>query len=130
MSDVNWSNYPNFKKREFDCRHTGRNEMQPKFMDALQALRTEYGKAIIVSSGYRDPSHPVERTKSRPGIHTTGLAADIVVRGAEAYRLIELAIKHGFTGIGVQQKGDSRYIHLDYAPIGGERYPRPTVWSY
>lgn len=33
-----WSKYPNFKQSEFDCKETGENDMQPEFMDKLQAL--------------------------------------------------------------------------------------------
>jgi zinc D-Ala-D-Ala carboxypeptidase len=127
---TDWNKYPNFSKREFDCKHTGRNDMQPEFMEALQSLRTEYGKPLVVSSGYRDVTHPAESGKNQPGIHTEGLAVDITIRGADAYRFLGLAIKHGFTGIGVSQKGASRYIHLDLAPTNSKRYPRPTVWSY
>jgi hypothetical protein len=32
----------------------------------------------------------------------------------------------GFTGIGVQQKGSRRFIHLDVL----QNPPRPNVWSY
>jgi hypothetical protein len=32
----------------------------------------------------------------------------------------------GFTGIGVQQKGTGRFIHVDLT-VGQNR---PTVWSY
>lgn len=34
-----------------------------------------------------------------------------------------------FTGIGIQQKGGDRYIHLDNLP-NAPGQPRPTVWSY
>ena len=33
-----------------------------------------------------------------------------------------------FTGIGIQQKGSGRFIHLDMAPA--EQLPRPMIWSY
>jgi hypothetical protein len=38
-------------------------------------------------------------------------------------------MKMGFSGIGVSQKGDSRFIHLDDLEDSNER-PRPWVWSY
>ena len=44
-------------------------------------------------------------------------------------RFITHAQEYGFTGIGVNQKGNSRFIHLDIADHSEER-PRPTVWSY
>lgn len=126
MSDLvtDWSPYPNFSKREFDCKHTGRNRMRADFMAKLQALRSEFGKPMVISSGYRDPSHPVEARKSLPGTHAHGIACDIRCHGPECFEVLALALKHGFTGIGIAQKGGSRFIHLDI------RRTVPTVWSY
>ena len=123
---MDWTKYPNFKESEFDCKHTGKNEMKPEFMDKLQALRTEYGKSMTITSGYRHPSHPIERRKTISGEHSSGLACDVAVQGADAYRIIQLAIKHGFTRIGVQQKGTGRFIHLGMS----KDLPNPTIWSY
>ncbi|MAD75148.1 MAG: peptidase M15 [Rheinheimera sp.] len=124
---MDWSNYPNFSKAEFDCKHTGKCEMEPAFMDRLQTLRIAFGKPMQISSGYRAPQHPIEAAKAKPGPHSTGRACDVVVRGSDALKLVELAIKHGFTGIGVNQKGNARFIHLDdLSSIDG----RPTIWSY
>jgi zinc D-Ala-D-Ala carboxypeptidase len=127
---VNWNHYRNFVEDEFRCKHTGRVEMDPDFMDRLQALRTDYGRPMVISSGYRHPSHPVEMKKPRPGAHTFGRAADILVSHADAVHLLELAIKHGFTGFGVAQKpGSTRFLHLDDMEPETTR-PRPAIWSY
>jgi zinc D-Ala-D-Ala carboxypeptidase len=126
-ADVNWSDYPNFTEAEFRCKHTGKCEMEPEFMARLQRLRDAYGKPMTITSGYRDRTHPVEAKKSGSGAHTTGRACDVAVRGADALRLIGLALELGFTGIGVQQKGGSRFIHLDDVTDG---LPRPMIWSY
>jgi uncharacterized protein YcbK (DUF882 family) len=103
--------------------------MDAEFMDRLQRLRTAYGKPMTVTSGYRHKTHPKEVAKALPGAHTYGRAADIAVEGHDAMRLIRLALDFGFTGIGVQQKGFGRFIHLDDMPAGG-RLPRPAIWSY
>ena len=124
---MNWDDYPNFSKAEFDCKHTGKNEMKPEFLELLQELRTQYGKPIIINSGYRDPSHPVEFRKNSPGTHSLGLAADIRCQGEEAYRILDLAFKLGFCGIGVKQHGLYRFIHLD---IAAHPFARPSLWSY
>lgn len=126
----NWAAYPNFKKEEFDCRVSGENDMQTAFMDKLQALRSEYGKPMRITSGYRHPKkHPIENAKETPGVHAYGRAADIAVSGSDAHLLLSLALKHGFTGIGVSQKGKSRFIHLDDMPQN-TGFHRPTIWSY
>lgn len=130
MNDtLEWHRYPNFQPQEFRCKHTGRLRMDAGFMDRLQGLRRAYGRPMLITSGYRDHSHPVEAGKSAPGPHALGRACDVAVSGADALTLITLAVRHGFTGIGVQQKGSSRFIHLDDLEAAAQR-PRPTIWSY
>lgn len=123
---MDWKLYPNFTRAELACKHTQRCLMRPDFMAKLQQLRVAYQAPMPITSGYRDPSHPVERNKTTPGPHTLGRAVDVAVAGSDAFRLVALAIKHGFTGIGVQQTGASRFIHLD--DLGGSQ--RPMIWSY
>jgi uncharacterized protein YcbK (DUF882 family) len=126
---INWNKYPNFTASEFACRHTGKSGMEAGFMERLQGLRTDFGKPMVISSGYRHDSHPIEAAKLQPGPHTTGRACDVSVHGGDALELIALAVKHGFTGVGVNQKGSSRFIHLDDLPHEPDR-PRPWAWSY
>lgn len=125
-----WDLYGNFSKEEFDCKHTGKNEMRHDFMVKLQKLRTAYGKPIKITSGYRDYAHPAESSKpNKNGAHPTGMAVDISVERGEAYLLLKLALELGFTGIGIKQKGDGRFIHLDTIE-DNPLQPRPTIWSY
>jgi len=127
--NANWNAYPNFSKEEFDCNYTGKNEMQHSFMAKLQALRTAYGKPMKITSGYRHATHPIEARKAKPGAHATGIAADIAVSHADAHEVMRIAFELGFTGIGVQQKGGGRFIHLDTIENNPDQ-PRPHVWSY
>jgi zinc D-Ala-D-Ala carboxypeptidase len=124
-----WARYPNFTEDEFRCTHTGKVAMRVAFMDKLQALRHEFGRPIIVTSGYRDPTHIVEATKEKPGAHTMGIAADIRASGADAYELLCWACDLGFPRIGVAQNGMRRFLHLD---IGTQAVglPSPRVWTY
>lgn len=121
----NWRDFPNFTEEEFRCKHTGRADMNPEFMKRLQQVRGMLGKPMVITSGYRDPSHPIEAKKKKPGEHTTGRAADIAIQGPDALRLIHLAVMCGFTRVGVHQKGRSRFIHLGDSPD----FPA-GVWSY
>lgn len=123
---IDWDAYQNFKADEFNCSHCGKNEMKADFMLKLQTLRSVYGKPMRVTSGYRCPEHPIEAKKAQPGAHASGCAVDIGVEGAEAHQLLKLAFAAGFTGVGVQQKGAGRFIHLD--TLTGAT--RPRVWSY
>ena len=123
---MEWKAYPNFSADEFNCSHCGKNEMQANFMELLQALRSKYGKPMRITSGFRCAEHPIEAKKAQPGAHASGCACDVGVEGADAHRLLTLALQLGFSGIGVQQKGGGRFIHLDTLTSG----VRPTVWSY
>ena len=123
---MNWADYPNFSEAEFKCSHCGKVNMQPEFLKKLQMLRTAFAKPMRITSGYRCPDHPIEAKKASSGAHTTGCAADVAVQGRDAHDLLRLAFHFRFSGIGVQQKGSGRFIHLDtlVAPH------RPNVWSY
>lgn len=119
---MNFGKY--FTQAEFKCKHCGKCEMDQAFLDKINKLREEYGQSLVVTSGYRCPEHPAERIKvGKSGMHTTGKAADFAVEGANAQRLLMLALQHGFTGVGVQQKGGGRFIHLDTRDT-------PALWSY
>lgn len=121
---IDWSVYTNFTRGEFSCKcGCGRSDMNPNFLGRLQALRMVYGKPMHITSGYRCPNHPAEKVKASPGTHSMGIAADIGVSGAEALTLLRLALEANFTGIGVQQKGNGRFIHLDIRD-------QPAIWSY
>ena len=121
--------YKYFTKDEMRCSHCGAYDMDDTFMQRLDQLREDMGFAFPVTSAYRCAEHPIEARKKAPGAHTTGKAIDIGVSGNEAYILIEAAIRDNFTGIGINQKGDGRFIHLDIIPHS-ESSPRPWIWSY
>jgi zinc D-Ala-D-Ala carboxypeptidase len=122
---MNWNNYPNFDKTEFDCKHTGLNEMKPEFMEVLQRIRTEYNKPMKITSGYRHPTHPVEARKLHSkGEHTQGMCADILcTENRRRMELVKLALKHGITRIGIAET----FLHLG---LGGNNLPSDVIWFY
>lgn len=122
---ADWTKYPNFTKSEFDCKYTGENNMQHEFMEKLQALRVDYGKSITVTSGFRSVKHPVEAKKTNSnGEHTQGFCADIAcTNGADRFQLVQLALKHGITRIGIAKT----FLHLG---IGGKGLPNNVIWEY
>lgn len=104
--------------------------MDADFVARLDALRDSYGLPMTVTSGYRCPVHNQRvSTTGAAGPHTTGKAVDIAVSGRNAYALLRLAYEYGFTGIGINQKGASRFVHLDTLTDAAGQ-PRPWVWSY
>lgn len=123
--------WEHFTLDEFKCKHCGENKMDPHFIDKLEALRLRSGIPLKVTSGYRCPEY--NKKVSHTGLtgpHTTGHAADLAVSRHQAFAVLESAFKlGGFTGIGVNQKGEGRFLHLDDLEEP-EHAPRPTVWSY
>jgi zinc D-Ala-D-Ala carboxypeptidase len=125
--------WKNFSFDEMKCQETGICALNAPFMDLLQDLRDTVGFPITISSGYRSLSHSLEAKKEKPGAHTFGMAADLVVSGAKAHQVLKTALMMGFTGIGLKQTGDhaKRFIHLDtLSPEDGLTDARPTVWTY
>ena len=106
--------------------------VETDFLDRFEGLRAQVGFALPITSGYRSPAHNAAvSTTGDDGPHVLARAADIRVYGVRAFQVIAAAIACGFTGIGVQQKGDQgqRYVHVDDLPEAPGR-PRPTVWTY
>jgi len=121
--------WENFSIEEFACKHCGENKIEKELVDKLQLLRSDVGFPFKITSGYRCADHPIEKVKSEPGTHALGLAADVFLRGEQALEVISKATDYGFTGIGINQKGNARFIHLDISKDSQGR-PRPHVWSY
>ena len=118
-----------FTPEELRCSCCDQDGMNEAFMEKVSALREQLGFPFIVTSAYRCVKHPIEARKASPGAHTTGKAIDIGVHGSRAYTLLKAALNAEFEGIGVQQSGEGRFIHLDDIEDSGDR-PRPWVWSY
>lgn len=118
-------------KKEWADRLTGEIVAETEFLDKLEKLRRLYGKPLIFNSCYRTPAHNehVSATRSTDGAHTLGCAADIECSGADARLLLALAMSVGFAGLGIQQKGTARFLHVDDAPDRPDA-PRPWLWSY
>jgi zinc D-Ala-D-Ala carboxypeptidase len=110
-----------FKESEFDCKHTGRNDMSPEFLERIDRLRGACGFPFTITSGYRDASHPEESHKAKGGTHTQGIAADVqITNGADRYTIVQTALQLGFTGIGVAKT----FVHVDL------RETTPVLWTY
>jgi len=128
MSDKDWKY---FTEDEMRCKGTGECHMDEEFMERLIRLREDFGRPMIITSGYRDIAHNIAIGGSRNSAHIHGKAVDVAVGGELAYDLIRMAIMHEFRGIGVAQRGpyEKRFIHIDTMDDSNET-PRPTVWSY
>jgi uncharacterized protein YcbK (DUF882 family) len=122
---TDWGKYaPEFADHEFNCKSTGRNEMQVEFMDKLHELRKRYGKGMIITSGYRHWTHPVEARKGhKNGEHTKGMCADIACTNSQdRFQLVKLALEMGFTRIGFHKT----FLHLGMSAD----MPQNVLWDY
>lgn len=123
--------YKYFTDKELACQGGpccgGEQKMNTVFMNKLDQIRHRLGFPLRVTSGYRCPAHNANISHTgTTGPHTTGRAVDIAIQGEDAFKLIEIAMAFGMTGIGVSQKGNKRFIHIDDLEHG----LRPRVWSY
>ena len=129
MSGTNDWKY--FTEKELGCKGTGKCFMDKEFMKQLILLREDYGKPMVITSGYRSPEYNAAVGGSPKSAHILGQAVDVAISGSQAYALVNKAILHGFTGIGVAQRGphNKRFIHID-TMLNSDTTPRPTIWSY
>lgn len=115
-----------FTHDEFQCKHCGENKIKDYLIRELDTLRERCGFPLVVSSGYRCPVHNQAVSTTGPmGPHTTGLAADLAVDRGKAVIVLDEALKLSFRGFGLNQKGESRFIHLDMI-----NRPFRTIWTY
>lgn len=118
-----------FSDAELECKCLCGGLPPQDFQDHLEELRVVFGEPMIVTSGYRCPDYNQQVSSTgQDGPHTIA-AVDIGISGAKALRLTGLAWQMGWTGIGWNQRGSSRFVHLDRLPQAGGR-PRPWCWSY
>lgn len=109
-----WDSVQHFKQSEFDCPSevgSGDN-MWPRVVFMLDALRSLLGRPLPINSGYRTPAHNKAIGGAPKSAHMEGLAVDIGTRKltkAQRQTLIAYAIQLGFTGIGIAQT----FVHLD-----------------
>lgn len=117
--------WPDFADSEMACTCCGTFSPSPSFsllMDDAQTFRTTSGKPLPINSGYRCPQHSVEAKKKSPGEHSIA-ACDFGVQGEHAVKLLHFFLDRGYVGVGINQKGNSRYVHIDRRRV-------PAIWSY
>jgi uncharacterized protein YcbK (DUF882 family) len=109
----------NFTALELQCPCCGILP-EPELVRALQSLRDEYGKKMIIESAVRCENRNLKVGGSPTSQHLLGLAVDVrCPSDRERYRLVMIAPKHGFNGIGVNKSA----VHLDLRKT-------PALWGY
>ena len=88
--------------------------------DVLEPARVEYGKAMIISSGYRSEQLNKAVGGAKNSQHMTGGAADIVC--SEPRRLFDIIKANGkFDQLLWEHAGKTQWIHVSYKPNGKNR---------
>ena len=105
---------PGFKVREFRCRDGSDVVMiDESLVVLLQAIREHFGKAVVITSGYRTAAHNKSVGGAAYSQHLYGRAADIRVQGIPVEQLAAYAetCLPGTGGIGrYPAKG---FVHVD-----------------
>ena len=104
------------------CGQCDGGEMDEAFMARVIELHKDYGEPMPAESAYRCARHNKD-VGGKPGsYHPKGRALDIRVKTeAQRYKLVALAIKHGFGGIGIARTT----VHIDDRPAEIAR-----MWHY
>lgn len=80
----------------------------------MQRIRTHFGKAVNVSSGYRCPVHNKNVGGATGSRHAKGQAADIYINGVKPAEIAKYAESIGIKGIGLYETDkDGHFVHID-----------------
>jgi len=112
-----------FSKKEFECKcGCGKVFVDINLIQALQTVRSQYGKQIKITSGYRCKKHNITEGGKPNSAHLKGMAADILADNSkDRYALIRLLMNR-FSRIGIGH----RFIHVDI----DETKPKYVCWTY
>lgn len=108
----------NFNAREFRCK----DGSDPFFVDSdlvelLQKIRDHFGKAVVINSAYRTPTHNTKVGGTKYSQHLYGKAADIKITGVSVDTLADYAESLlGETG-GVGRYPNKGFVHVDVRAV-------------
>lgn len=108
----------NFKVKEFACKDGSDAVLvAPRLVMVLQSIRSRFGAAVTINSGYRTPQYNAKIGGASHSQHCYGTAADIVVRGKTPAQVAAYArqLMPDWGGVGVyNQKG---FTHIDVREV-------------
>ena len=103
-----------FKVKEFACKDGSDAVLvAPRLVMVLQSLRSHFGAAVTINSGYRTPQYNAKAGGVTDSQHCYGTAADITVKGQTPAQVAAYAreLMPDWGGVGVySQKG---FTHID-----------------
>ena len=122
---LNWNDYPNFKRDEFDSSDepSSGDNMKHEFMQRLQCARDIAGVSFKINSGYRTKSHNEKVGGKLNSSHLYGCAADIhCADDITRWKILSALMDAGFNRIGISKT----FIHVD----SDETKNADRIWMY
>ena len=119
MADGNRRLAPDFKVRELRCRDGTDTVMVDEALTVvLQCIREHFGKAVVITSGYRTAAHNAVVGGAKSSQHLLGRAADIRVQGVSVEDVAAYAesLMPGWGGVGrypVKAGRTTGWVHVD-----------------
>jgi len=135
---INWSLYKNFAQSEYECRcscrslEKGNATINEELVVRIQELRNKCGFSLKINSGLRCKKHNIDSkgfpTSAHLDIGDGCMAVDLGVDREKG----RIALRHAlemdcFEGVGIQQKGSGRFLHLD---IKKRDSGKKAFWTY
>lgn len=121
--------WPNFSPRELACKGTGSIFIDEDALDKLQALRTQLGKPLVLTSAYRSPKHNRAVGGAKKSLHMQGIAFDVRMDNHDPHEFEAAARAVGFTGFGYYPKSGFMHIDTGRKRSWGTPWPRTaTAW--
>jgi len=109
--------FPNFTRDEFACGcGCGFDEIDPLLVSALQRLRDEVQRPVIVNSGCRCKSHNAAVKGAPQSQHMRGKAADIRIDGMTSRQIFDVIRRLYLDGeiyVGYAYAINGRSVHVD-----------------
>ena len=104
----------NFKVKEFACKDGSDTILiADELVTALQKIRTHFGKAVTITSAYRNATYNKKIGGATSSQHVKGTAADIQIGGVDPLVVALYAQSLNLGGVGLYSYVGGGFTHID-----------------